>query len=284
MNAPAPDYRGERVALLTRHGKQHVLRPVIEPALGCRIEHTDAFDTDRLGAFTREIARAGTQIEAATRKARLALSITGARVAVASEGSFGAGPYGALVPWNVECVLWLDERRALQVIGWAQGPAMSVQRELRTRDDLDQLARDAGCPQHRLVLRPEHPDHPALHKGLDTAEALGAAFAECQRVSSDGRVWAESDLRAHCNPTRQAVIRQAAEDLVRRLQSKCPTCRAPGYWIDSRVPGRPCRECGIPTREPVAERWRCVACDRTEDRPVDHGACADPARCDQCNP
>ena len=256
----------------------------LEPALGCRIDHTEAFDTDRLGTFTREIARAGTQIDAATRKARLALAITGARVAVASEGSFGAGPYGGLVPWNVECVLWLDERRALQVVGWAQGPALCVQREVQGRTDLERLAQEAGCPQHRLVLRPAHPDHPAVRKGLDTLDALEAAYAECRAQSPDGRVWAESDLRAHCNPTRQAVIREAAVDLVRRLQSMCPACNAPGYWIDTRVSGRPCCECGAPTREPLAERWRCAACGQFEERPLPPGACADPARCDRCNP
>lgn len=284
MSASSPLYRGERVALLTLHGKQDLLRPVIEPVLGCRIEHTDAYDTDRLGTFTREIAREGTLVDAALQKARIALSITGAEVAVASEGSFGAGPYGGLLPWNVECVLWLDEARALQVIGWAQGPARCVQRELRSRDDLERFAHDAGFPDHRVVLRPQDAEGPGAIKGLGDEAGLVAAYARCRSQSPEGIVWAESDLRAHCNPTRQALIREAAVDLVQRLQSTCPACGTPGYWIDERRPGRPCCECGAPTRDPVAERWRCVRCDHGEERSVAGAGCADPARCDRCNP
>lgn len=280
----SPDYRGERVALLTRHGKQDLLRAVLEPALGCRIEHTDAFDTDRLGTFTREIAREGTQVDAAVRKARIAMSITGARVAVASEGTFGAGPYGSLLPWNVECVVWIDEARELQVSGWAQGPATSLQRELRTLDELDRFAQDVGFPSQRLVLRPLGADHPEVIKGLGDREALQAAFARCEARAGGGAVWVETDLRAHCNPTRQALIRAAAEDLARRLRSACPACAAPGYGVDGRQPGRPCCECGAPTREPLAERWRCVRCGHGEERPLAGSGCADPARCDLCNP
>lgn len=52
-------YAGKRVALLTQHGKQQVLVPVLESALGCRVEHVMGYDTDRLGTFTRDITRAG---------------------------------------------------------------------------------------------------------------------------------------------------------------------------------------------------------------------------------
>jgi len=284
MSASSGLYVGERVALLTRHGKQDVLRPVLEPALGCRIEHTDAFDTDQLGTFTREIAREGAPVDAALRKARIALSLTDARVAVASEGSFGAGPYGGLLPWNVEHLLWLDEARGLQVIGHAQGPALLLQRVLRDRDELERFAREAGFPSHRLVLRPQHADHPEPFKGLGEAAALEAAFVRCQARSPDATVWAENDLRAHCNPTRQRLIREAAEDLVLRLQSTCPSCGAPGFWIDRRRSGLPCCECGEPTREPCAEHWHCVRCTHAEERPIAGAGCADPARCDRCNP
>ena len=46
-------YAGERIALLTQHGKERVIAPRIEPALGCVVEHVTGFDTDTLGTFTR---------------------------------------------------------------------------------------------------------------------------------------------------------------------------------------------------------------------------------------
>ena len=52
-------YRGQRVALLTQHGKQTLLQDPLQQALGCQLLHTDGYDTDQLGTFTRDIARAG---------------------------------------------------------------------------------------------------------------------------------------------------------------------------------------------------------------------------------
>lgn len=48
-------YRGQRVALLTQHGKEKVL------ALGCRVELVTGYDTDLPGTFSRDIPHAGTQ-------------------------------------------------------------------------------------------------------------------------------------------------------------------------------------------------------------------------------
>ena len=70
-------YHASRVALLTRHGKEGVIAPVLEPGLGCFIELVTGFDTDLLGPFTRGTPRAGTQLEAARAFART--SPTGAR-------------------------------------------------------------------------------------------------------------------------------------------------------------------------------------------------------------
>ncbi len=70
---------GQTIVLLTRHGKERVMAPTLESALGCRIEVVDGFDTDQLGTFTREIPRAGTQLEAARRKARIGMELSGSR-------------------------------------------------------------------------------------------------------------------------------------------------------------------------------------------------------------
>ena len=64
-------YAGQRVALLTQHGKERVIAPVLNAALGCSVERVDGFDTDTLGSFTLDIPRAGTQLKAARKKARL---------------------------------------------------------------------------------------------------------------------------------------------------------------------------------------------------------------------
>ena len=45
MQARAEIYAGAEFALLTRHGKQRVIAPAREDALGCRVHHVDGYDT-----------------------------------------------------------------------------------------------------------------------------------------------------------------------------------------------------------------------------------------------
>lgn len=63
------DYRDKQVALLTQHGKEAVIAPV----LGCRVEKVDGFDTDLFGTFTRDIARDGSQLDAPRTKPRIGI-------------------------------------------------------------------------------------------------------------------------------------------------------------------------------------------------------------------
>ncbi len=114
-------YGGRRVALLTQHGKERVLAPLLGSALGCRVERVAGYDTDRLGTFTREIPRPGTQLEAARKKARIGSALTGLSLGLASEGSFGPDPMVGMLPWNVEFLIWIDAERGLEVVGVAQG-------------------------------------------------------------------------------------------------------------------------------------------------------------------
>lgn len=278
-------YLGTPVALLTQHGKETLIRDPLEAALGCRLVHTDAFDTDQLGTFTGDVARAGSQRDAARAKARMGMQLTGAQVGLASEGAFGPDPFDGFMPWDTELLLWVDDAHGWEVVGMAHGPARHAQREVGTVAELHQLAAEAGFPEHHLVLRPAGvADATHLHKGLHTPDALAAAFDACRHASPQGRVLAESDLRAFANPTRQKLIRQALDDLITRLQSACPACGAPGYWVTERLPGLPCAACHSPTRLPLAEVWRCSACSHHEQRPMAAGGLADPMRCDQCNP
>jgi hypothetical protein len=269
---------------LTQHGKQDLVRGPIESALGCQLVHTDGYDTDQLGTFTRELTRAGSQLDAARKKASIGMALTGASVGMASEGSFGPDPFGAFMPWNTEVVLWVDRLSGLEVTGFAHGPARSLHRMVKTPQELERFAKEAGFPEHHLVLRPEHPEHPDMDKGIHDHTLLLKAFNLAQAKSGNGVVFAENDLRAFCNPTRQKLILKATEELIRKLLSACPDCDSPGYWLSQQIPGLPCRDCGSLTRLPKAEIWGCKKCGHQEQRAVNAQPWADPARCDFCNP
>lgn len=74
--------------------KEGVIASVLDTALGCRVERVTGDDTDLLGTFTREIPRAGMQLEAARKKARIGMELSGLSTGLASEGSFGPDPMG----------------------------------------------------------------------------------------------------------------------------------------------------------------------------------------------
>ena len=277
-------YRDAPIALLTQHGKQRVIAPVLEPSLGCQVRHVDGFDTDSLGTFTRDIPRAGTQLEAARKKARIGMELSGLPLGLASEGAFGSDPVSGLIPWNVEIIVFIDAKRDLEVVGTAQGKASFAHLLSDQWAAVEAFARQIGFPWQQLVVRPESENDPRLQKGIQSWPELETAFARAASQSANGQAFVETDGRAHANPTRMHTIGLAAHDLVKKLLSSCPVCATPGYWIEERVAGLRCAMCGEPTREISAEIYRCRECNHSEERPITDRAYADAGCCDICNP
>ena len=280
----SPLYRDRTVALLTQHGKEHIIAPVLGAALGCRVERVGGYDTDLLGTFTRDIPRAGTQLEAARKKARLGMQLAGLPLGLASEGAFGPDPITGLFPWNVEFLLWIDDSLGLEVVGRAHGKANFAHALVDDWAAVETFARQWGFPEHHMVLRPAHDDDPRIRKGINHWTGLQTAFAWAQGQSPGGQVFVENDVRAHANPTRRQTIGLAAADLAARLGTLCPACRAPGFWIVGHLRGLPCAHCGAPTEESRAEVHGCVTCLHQVTHQSTHKPAADPARCNYCNP
>jgi len=277
-------YTGRQVALLTQHGKQTLLAPILEPALGCRLQHVSGFDTDQLGTFSREIPRAGNQLDAARRKARKGMELAGLPLGLASEGSFGPDPVSGMLPWNVEILVWIDDELGLEVVGRAQGSGCQAHLRTDDWDAAEAFARRLGFPAQGLLLRPDHADDPRIHKDFDSWAALAAQFAALRGQSASGQVFIETDGRAHANPTRRATIATAAEDLAARLAGRCPSCEAPGYGRIESLPGLPCSACQTPTLQAYADRFGCPRCAHRETHLRSDRESADPRHCPHCNP
>lgn len=119
---------------------------MLEPALGCRIKLVEGFDTDQLGTFTRDIPRDGTQIEAARKKARIGMELSGMRRGLASEGSFGPDTFTGLFPWNLDILVFVDDLLGIEVVGVAQGKAMSSHCLAEDWAAVEAFARSADFP------------------------------------------------------------------------------------------------------------------------------------------
>lgn len=228
--------------------------------------------------------RAGSQLEAARRKAELAIELSGAEVGLGSEGSVDRHPQLGFVDRNVELIVLVDRARGIEVVGVADGPAPSAHVLTTSFVEATEFAERELFVDHGLIVRPDSADDPRVRKDIMTTDALSEAFAAAQAESATGAVFVELDLRAHRNPRRMARIAEAAADLAAKLASTCPECEGPGFWVVERLPGMPCRDCGLATDIALADVDGCASCGHRATRLRDASAGADPMWCDYCNP
>jgi hypothetical protein len=272
-------YRGQTIAVGTKHGKQHQLEPAFRDVIGAVLMTPDGIDTDRFGTFAGEIARIGPALDAARTKARLAMTVAGLPYGLASEASYGPLPGG----WfgHEELLLFCDERLGIEVLEGHRSLAIpGIAEQVGEVGELG-AGLVGGLPDQALIVRPCGSDV-CITKGITDIGALRSAVWTAVAQSPDGLAQVEPDLRAQHNPSRRLVLVRLAASLAHRLATGCPACTAPGFGrVDAR-PGLPCRICATPTPLVGNEIHGCAACEHRVDRPVRD--VADPADCPSCNP
>ena len=280
-------YNGDRAVLATMHGKERVVAPLLERFLGLNVEVAVGLDTDAFGTFSRDVARTGSQLDAARRKIRAAFEIApDARVGISSEGSFGPHPFIPYLPLGQEIVVSIDQVSEIELVGQYAGPdtnfAHAVVSNFQTARS---FAERIGFPGHGAIVSACVDEKPApeiaLVKDVPSWDALERAIG---KVTGDfGVAFVEADMRAHRNPTRMRAIKRATLDLVRRTRSLCPACGRPGFVATERLAGLPCSWCGEPTLLTKAEVMICEGCNHRRQRDV-QVTVADPGNCSDCNP
>jgi hypothetical protein len=116
-HTPPFPFAGRTAALGTMHGKEAALGPALAAGLDLGLVVPAGIDTDALGTFTGEVRREGTPLDAARRKAALAMAATGLRVGLASEGTFGPHPDTPFLTVDIEIVVLVDRETGLEVVG-----------------------------------------------------------------------------------------------------------------------------------------------------------------------
>lgn len=274
--------------LATMHGKERVIAPLLADGMGLHVVPAPGLDTDRFGTFSREIARTGSQLDAARAKIAAGFDrVPSARVGIASEGSFGPHPLLPFLPLGREVVMLIDRESGLELIG--QDASLGTNYGHAIVTDVASaiaFAERVRFPEHGVIVmgcvnKQPAPDHALMKDSVDrnrVEAAVRGAIAAC------GAGFIEADMRAHRNPTRMRAIERATADLVRLFHSRCPACAQPGYDATERVPGLPCGWCGEPTRMIELEVLSCRSCGHRDERRIAENATADPGTCAQCNP
>jgi hypothetical protein len=278
--------RGRTAVLATMHGKEQAIAPVFKGALDIHLKVPSSFDSDQFGTFTRDIPRAGSQLESARRKALAAMDLTGCDLGLASEGAFGPHPVMPWVACDREIVLLIDRQHDLELVGEALSAATNYrQTTINSVAEALTFAESVQFPAHGVVVMPEQSpkNNREIYKGIVQERELIAAVEDL--LSTHQSIWIETDMRAHLNPSRMAVIREAAEDLVQKIQQTCPECNWPGFQVTRRLPGLPCAGCGSPTTLIYSWVYTCQKCDYQQTVPFPEGLTkADPGQCAYCNP
>ena len=284
MSKDLRPYAGLKASLLTQHGKEIIICPELLGTNDLEVTHVTGYDTDRLGTFTRNIPRYGSQLDAARKKARVGMELAGTQIGIASEGAFSNDPFTGLLPWNYELVLLVDDIRNIEIAGVFGGEAQSASKQVSSWAELTAFFAEAQFPTHQMVIRPDDEYHLECRKGIGTIESLREAYDWAQNLSKNGNVFVENDLRAHANPTRMANILKATKDLAQKMISLCPECDSPGFAITDSKRGLPCSHCTVPTNLPIANIWSCMKCGYKKEVAIANQTSADPSKCNYCNP
>ena len=284
--ASSDAFRGRTLLVATLHGKERAIAPAFRERLGVASVVAAAIDTDRFGAFSGEVARELDPRGAAEAKARAALIEHGGELAIASEGSFVPHPAAPLLTLDEEWLVLVDARSArVHVHRYATLDAVFAARRCTSLEALLEFVALQPFPEHALVLRPRErwSAGEPVHKGIaerGTIERLARDM-----LAAHGEVWVETDLRAHCNPTRMRSIEHAARSFADELATPCPRCSAPHFRVARSLPGLPCADCAEPTDLARALERRCDSCGLSLELPRPDGLpAADPAQCAACNP
>ena len=277
-------YQNLSAVLTTKHEKLGLIAPPLNSELGMNVILHEA-DTDLFGTFSGEIQRSLSAREAAIEKAKIGTSALGLRLGLASEGSIGPDPILPFVRSDIEHLALVDLDLGVEIVESFRSLEI-VAGEIVTEpgDDLTEFLSGLDFPNHKLIVLPNLGPRTTVAKGVDSTATLYRAVEELAAISSDGKALVQSDLRAHCSPSRQANIKQAAQLLAQRLKALCLECKTPGWGQVGYERGLECSDCGeLVGKAKKAAIYGCARCSFVElgSKISDY---ADPAICDACNP
>ncbi|WP_371193064.1 DUF6671 family protein [Glaciecola sp. SC05] len=245
-----------RIALLTKHGKQDILQPILASEFNTSIIHTDSFDTDSLGTFDRRVERTLSPVGAALKKAYLACELTGSSQGIGSEGSFNSFITGATV--NKEVLAFVDLKLNLEVIGFAEQfiglQTLDAKNEVELGEKMQPFIERFGHAQKWMLYQNE-----SWQKGL--------AFSDLLPLIQRWPCTIEPDFRAMNCPPRQQTIEMAARNLIECLKSHCPKCDAVNFvkkYDAESVQYLRCEFCASNTSKLAPAKVKCDNCGHIE--------------------
>ena len=277
-------FSGRTLLIATKHEKESVIAPLLKEYLNVTCVVNTDFDTDTLGTFSGEIERKLDVVETLRQKCLQAVSLTNFDLVVASEGSFGPHPTLFFATADDELIMFKDLKNNIEILERHLSTDTNFDGvEVKNIKSLIDFAIKIGFPSHGIILKSSKNNPEVVVKDLENLEELEQAFKNLN--ASYPHIFAETDMRAHKNPTRMEVIKQATRKLVEKINTLCPKCKFPGFEVIQVNTGLPCGLCGSETKSTLSYVFGCKSCNYSEQKlyPFDKKT-EDPMYCDFCNP
>lgn len=277
-------FENRKLLIATKHGKEEVLKPLLESSLKVKCFLNTDFDTDVFGTFSGEVIRKDNALKTLRNKCLAAMSHYNCDLAVASEGSFGPHPAAFFSTADEEFVILIDLKNEIEIIGRKLSLETNFAvRELTSTNLLLSFLKQIKFPSHKIILKNQADKPSEVHKEMASEEEAVAIFELL--LEKYGNVYAETDMRAMNNSTRMRVIEEAGLNLIEKINSLCPNCQFPGYSVTSSGAGLPCSCCNLPTKSILYTIFSCNKCSFSETKYYPRNVQSeDPMYCDNCNP
>jgi hypothetical protein len=277
-------YFNKTAVLTSNHHKHQIIAPAFSEVLGITLKDHSA-DTDQLGTFSGEVDRTLSPKKTAVLKARIGMKELGVSIGVASEGSIGLDPQMPFAISDIELLVLVDDERQIEIFEtYRSFEIAAIKENVSPGQNLEDILVRAKFPGHKLIVSANQSEGIDFHKAIGTIKDLQDAIQVCAELSEDGLALIQSDLRAHCSPTRAQNIKLAAGLLATRVATQCSRCASPGWGKVGHERGLDCAQCGLIVSSALRyEVFGCVKCEYVElGRQISKQA--DPATCSNCNP
>ncbi len=160
------------------------------------------------------------------------MKIENVDLGISSEGSFSPHPSIPFVQGNLELLLFIDKKNGFEILGHHRTPETNIDGQyVTTVEEALDFAKKIGFPEHGVIVRKSKNGHFGIYKDIATEKDLIKTVKKLLNNFFTNRIFIESDMRAHRNPTRMKAIKKATEDLIKNIKSLCPRCKAPGFIV-----------------------------------------------------
>lgn len=279
-------FNNRKALLVTMHGKEKVIAPLLGNAFNIELEVSKNIDTDRFGSFSGEVERKVSPQLAAQQKIFAAWNDYDHEILIASEGSFFAHPSNPFLSVNNEYLILIDRKNKVAVDAqWNSFNINYFKDTFSNENDAMTYCLERGFPENGVILKCNTDScDPLIIKDITSVNGLKASLSVLFNQSLKGEVEIESDMRAHRNPLRMQNIATTAKHLVNNMRNACPHCQSIGFSIKNSVAGLECSSCGFPSNETKGYIYNCKNCDHEEFKAIQGELKANPGNCQICNP